>query len=92
MHKAIGQVGGRLDAIFFWSAYLRLEVRVPQAAAAGDAARDRHALQRRPAGVPCVGDSLRDLQARESVGAQPMLVLTGKGERRCATAASRRTR
>ena len=33
------------------------------------------------AGVPCVGDGLRDLQAAESVGAQPMLVLTGKGEK-----------
>ena len=33
------------------------------------------------AGVPCVGDSLRDLQAAEAVGAQPMLVLTGKGEK-----------
>ena len=31
--------------------------------------------------VPCVGDSLRDLQAAEAVGAQPILVLTGKGER-----------
>ena len=30
-------------------------------------------------GVPLVGDSLRDLQAAEAVGAQPMLVLTGKG-------------
>jgi D-glycero-D-manno-heptose 1,7-bisphosphate phosphatase len=27
-----------------------------------------------------VGDSLRDLQASAAVGAQPMLVLTGKGE------------
>ena len=33
------------------------------------------------AGIPCVGDGLRDLQAAEAVGAQPMLVLTGKGER-----------
>jgi hypothetical protein len=32
-------------------------------------------------GVPCVGDSLRDLQAADAVGAQPMLVLTGKGEK-----------
>ena len=33
------------------------------------------------AGVPCVGDSLRDLQAAAAVGAQPILVLTGKGEK-----------
>jgi D-glycero-D-manno-heptose 1,7-bisphosphate phosphatase len=32
-------------------------------------------------GVPAIGDSLRDLQAAESVGAQPMLVLTGKGKK-----------
>ena len=30
-------------------------------------------------GVPMVGDALRDLQAAAAVGAQPMLVLTGKG-------------
>jgi D-glycero-D-manno-heptose 1,7-bisphosphate phosphatase len=29
--------------------------------------------------VPAIGDSLKDLQAAESVGAQPVLVLTGKG-------------
>jgi D-glycero-D-manno-heptose 1,7-bisphosphate phosphatase len=32
-------------------------------------------------GLPCVGDSLRDLTSAEDVGAQPMLVLTGKGEK-----------
>jgi D-glycero-D-manno-heptose 1,7-bisphosphate phosphatase len=31
-------------------------------------------------GVPCVGDSLRDLQAGQAVGCAPHLVLTGKGE------------
>ncbi len=31
--------------------------------------------------VPAVGDGLRDLQAAAAVGAQPILVLTGKGER-----------
>lgn len=31
--------------------------------------------------VPVVGDSLRDLQAARAVGAQPVLVRTGKGER-----------
>jgi len=30
--------------------------------------------------VPCIGDSLRDLAAADAVGAQPILVLTGKGE------------
>lgn len=31
--------------------------------------------------VPIIGDSLRDLQAAQAVGAQPILVRTGKGER-----------
>lgn len=31
--------------------------------------------------VPFIGDSLRDLQAAESAGAMPILVLTGYGER-----------
>ena len=32
-------------------------------------------------GVPVVGDSLRDLQAARRVGARPILVLTGNGEK-----------
>lgn len=31
-------------------------------------------------GVPVIGDSLRDIEAAEAVGASPILVLTGKGE------------
>jgi len=31
-------------------------------------------------GVPAIGDSLRDIEAAESVGARPLLVRTGKGE------------
>jgi D-glycero-D-manno-heptose 1,7-bisphosphate phosphatase len=38
------------------------------------------------AGVPSVGDSLRDLQAAAAAGAQPMLVLTGKGAKTKRTA------
>jgi D-glycero-D-manno-heptose 1,7-bisphosphate phosphatase len=33
------------------------------------------------AGVPAVGDSLRDLEAAVKMGAQPILVRTGKGEK-----------
>lgn len=35
--------------------------------------------------VPVIGDSLRDLQAAQQVGASPILVKTGKGERTLAT-------
>lgn len=31
--------------------------------------------------VPAIGDSLRDLQAADAVGARPILVLTGKGQK-----------
>lgn len=31
--------------------------------------------------VPAIGDSLRDIQAAKSAGCQPILVLTGKGEK-----------
>lgn len=80
MLKALSQIGGRIDAIFF----------CPHAA-------DSNCSCRKPkpgllveigqrfgvdlTGVPCIGDSLRDLQAAVAVGAQPILVLTGKGER-----------
>ena len=33
------------------------------------------------AGIFCIGDSFRDLQAAWSVGANPLLVKTGKGQR-----------
>jgi D-glycero-D-manno-heptose 1,7-bisphosphate phosphatase len=31
--------------------------------------------------VPVIGDGLRDLQAAAAIGARPILVLTGKGEK-----------
>jgi D-glycero-D-manno-heptose 1,7-bisphosphate phosphatase len=37
-------------------------------------------------GVPVIGDSVRDLEAARAVGAQPILVRTGKGERTLAQA------
>lgn len=36
--------------------------------------------------VPMIGDSLRDIQAAQTVGGYPILVKTGKGERALATA------
>jgi len=39
--------------------------------------------------VPVIGDSTRDLEAAISVGARPILVLTGKGERSSAELAAR---
>ncbi|MGE5172064.1 MAG: D-glycero-beta-D-manno-heptose 1,7-bisphosphate 7-phosphatase [Rudaea sp.] len=80
MHRALGQVGGRIDAIFFCphTADARCECRKPRAGMLQEIGVRFNVDM---AGVPCVGDGLRDLQAADAVGAQPMLVLTGKGEK-----------
>src|SRR4051812_10890360 len=80
MHRALGVVGGRIDAVFFCphTADAQCECRKPRCGMLKEiAVRFNVDL----AGVPCIGDSLRDLQCAEEVGAQPMLVLTGKGEK-----------
>jgi D-glycero-D-manno-heptose 1,7-bisphosphate phosphatase len=80
MHKAIAHVGGRLDAVFFCphTADSRCECRKPRAGMLHEIG-NRFGVDM--SGVPCVGDGLRDLQAADAVGGQPMLVLTGKGEK-----------
>jgi D-glycero-D-manno-heptose 1,7-bisphosphate phosphatase len=79
MHKALAHVGGRIDAIFFCphAQEAHCECRKPKPGLFVDiASRFNTDL----AGVPCIGDALRDLQAAALVGAQPILVLTGKGK------------
>jgi D-glycero-D-manno-heptose 1,7-bisphosphate phosphatase len=79
MHRAVAQAGGRIDAVFF----------CPHAPEAGCGCRKPRPgmleeIGRRfnvpLAGVPCIGDSRRDLEACVAAGAQPVLVLTGNGE------------
>ena len=80
MLKALSLVGGRIDAIFFCphTNADNCECRKPKAGMYKEiAARMNVDL----AGVPAIGDSLRDLHAAVTVGAQPMLVLTGKGRK-----------
>jgi len=80
MLKSLAQVGGRIDAIFFCphTNTDNCECRKPKPGMLKEiAARFNADL----AGVPAIGDSLRDLQAAVAVGAQPMLVLTGKGRK-----------
>ncbi|MDO9244167.1 MAG: D-glycero-beta-D-manno-heptose 1,7-bisphosphate 7-phosphatase [Rhodocyclaceae bacterium] len=80
MIKAASHVGGSIDAIFFCphTNADNCACRKPQPGMFNEiAARYNIDL----AGVPVVGDALRDLQAAASVGAQPMLVLTGKGKK-----------
>ncbi|MCE9639948.1 MAG: HAD hydrolase-like protein, partial [Betaproteobacteria bacterium] len=43
-----------------------------------------HRFNTELAGVPCIGDSLRDLQAAAAVEGKPVLVLTGKGRQTAA--------
>ena len=80
MHRAVNLAGGRIDAIFFCphAADSNCECRKPKPGLLREiAARTDIGL----AGVPVIGDSLRDLEAAAAVGAKPYLVLTGKGKK-----------
>jgi len=80
MYRALGQLGGRIDALFYCphAAESDCDCRKPRPGMFLDIAqRFNVSLQ----GVPSVGDSLRDLQAAATAGGQPMLVLTGKGKK-----------
>jgi D-glycero-D-manno-heptose 1,7-bisphosphate phosphatase len=80
MHKACALMGGRIDAVFFCphTAEVNCECRKPKSGMMEEIAERYHQTLN---GVPAVGDSLRDLQASANLGAQPFLVLTGKGEK-----------
>jgi D-glycero-D-manno-heptose 1,7-bisphosphate phosphatase len=80
MIKSTAMVGGAIDAIFFCphTNADNCDCRKPKAGMMKEvAARYNIDLT----GVPMLGDSLRDLQATVAVGGQPMLVLTGKGQK-----------
>ena len=80
MHKAVAQAGGRIEAVFYCphAAEMDCDCRKPRTGLFNEiAARYGRDLL----GVPAIGDSLRDLEAAASVGAQPLLVRTGKGEK-----------
>ena len=80
MHKALAQAGGRIDAIFFCphAADDNCGCRKPKTGMFEDIA---HRLNTSLAGVPMVGDSIRDLQAAAATQASPLLVLTGNGKK-----------
>ena len=80
MHRAVNQAGGRIDAIFYCphAADSTCECRKPKPGMLKEIASRFHTTL---AGVPAVGDSLRDLEAAASVGARPILVITGKGKK-----------
>ena len=80
MHRALGQIGGRIDAIFFCPHAQEADCncRKPKAGLLEEIAKRFNVDLN---GVPAIGDSLRDLTAFAAVGATPILVLTGKGEK-----------
>ena len=79
MYKAVNQAGGRIDAIFFCphTSADKCSCRKP-ATGLLDEIMQRYGVNLKNA--PAVGDSLKDLQAAATVGAIPMLVLTGNGQ------------
>ncbi len=85
MHKACAQVGARIDAVFYCphTADSNCHCRKPKTGMLEEIAA-RYGLGDL-GDVPSVGDSLRDLQAAAVLGAQPYLVLTGKGMKTRAT-------
>jgi D-glycero-D-manno-heptose 1,7-bisphosphate phosphatase len=80
MHKAAFAAGARIDAIFYCPhpADSDCNCRKPKP---GMFKRISETLNADLKGVPAIGDSLRDLQAAVVLGCQPILVLTGKGEK-----------
>jgi len=80
MHKALFAAGGRIDAIFYCphTADSACACRKPKP---GMFKRISETMNVDLKGVPSIGDSLRDLEAAVAAGAQPILVLTGKGSK-----------
>lgn len=80
MWKAANQAGGRIDVMFFCphTCADKCDCRKPAVGMFKEIAQ-RFGLGL--TGVLAIGDSLRDLQAAAAVGATPVLVLTGKGEK-----------
>jgi len=78
MHRAVGQAGGRIDAVFYCphAEEANCGCRKPKPGLFEEIGQ-RYSVSLKD--VPSIGDALRDLQAAAAVGAQPILVLTGKG-------------
>ena len=79
MHKACALAGARIDAVFFCqhAAEANCDCRKPKSGMLDEIAARYNFSNLN--GVPVIGDSLRDLQPAAALGAQPYLVLTGKG-------------
>lgn len=80
MYHLLAEVGGSIDAVFFCphGPDDGCECRKPKPGLFLDIAQ-RLQLESLTA-VPAIGDSIRDIQAAQAAGANPMLVRTGKGQ------------
>ncbi len=78
MFDALAQQGGHIDALFFCPHRPdeNCNCRKPRPGLLLEIA---SRLDIDLSGVPFIGDSLKDIQAAQAVGAQPLLVLTGNG-------------
>jgi D-glycero-D-manno-heptose 1,7-bisphosphate phosphatase len=78
MYRAVAQGGGRIDAVFYCphGQDANCNCRKPKPGLLEEISRRFNTLLK---DIPVIGDALRDLQAAAAVGAQPILVLTGKG-------------
>jgi D-glycero-D-manno-heptose 1,7-bisphosphate phosphatase len=79
MRRQLGRLGGRIDRVYVCPHHpdAGCQCRKPRAGLLRDIEKK---YRTRLEGAPVVGDSLRDLEAAEQVGARPILVLTGNGE------------
>jgi len=78
MHDELEKVGGHLDGIFFCPHRPsdNCTCRKPKPGMLEQICKRFFA---EPSDTPFIGDSVRDLEAAQVIGAKPMLVLTGKG-------------
>lgn len=78
MRRMLALLGGHIEAIYFCphGPNEGCECRKPKSGLFEELVRDRHVDLTR---VYAIGDSLRDIAAAIAVGAQPILVKTGKG-------------
>ena len=80
LHKLVQAAGGKIDAIFFCAHTNEdnCNCRKPKPGMFEQISA-RYAMDL--TGIPCVGDSLRDLEAGVALGCTPYLVQTGKGKK-----------
>ncbi len=86
MHKAVHHAGGAIDSIFFCphTNEDKCQCRKPEVGIFKEIMQ-RYRIDLK--NIPIIGDSLRDMQAAIKVGASPILVLTGSGNKTSANKA-----